>query len=84
MGQATVEEVGQQELVSRMGSGLLHEGSSGPAVEALQQALNAEGYSSAVDGVYGAQTRQAVEELQGANGLIVDGVVGPQTRASLI
>src|ERR1051325_6262780 len=32
-----------------------------------------------VDGVFGAQTEQAVKDFQQSNGLVVDGVVGPIT-----
>ena len=32
-----------------------------------------------VDGVFGAQTEKAVKDFQQANGLVVDGVVGPIT-----
>ncbi|MEV6925148.1 peptidoglycan-binding protein [Dactylosporangium sp. NPDC051485] len=32
-----------------------------------------------IDGLFGKQTEQAVEDLQRANGLVVDGIVGPQT-----
>lgn len=37
-----------------------------------------------VDGVYGPLTRRAVMKWQRANGLLVDGIVGPVTWASLI
>jgi peptidoglycan hydrolase-like protein with peptidoglycan-binding domain len=37
-----------------------------------------------VDGVFGEQTRDAVINFQLGNGLIPDGVVGPQTRLHLI
>ena len=37
----------------------------------------------AADGVFGAQTEQAVKRFQKRKGLTVDGVVGPQTRDAL-
>ena len=37
----------------------------------------------AVDGLFGPQTKAAVERLQHAAGLQVDGIVGPQTRGTL-
>src|SRR5690606_31320178 len=36
-----------------------------------------------IDGVYGAQTFEAVKKFQAKNGLTVDGVVGNQTAAAL-
>jgi len=53
---------------------LLKEGSRGQEVIELQQALGI-----AADGDFGAQTRKAVEAYQRKNGLMVDGIVGPQT-----
>ena len=35
------------------------------------------------DGVYGAKTKAAVREFQRCNGLVVDGVMGERTRATL-
>ncbi len=50
----------------------------------LQRLLRNRGYySGAIDGVYGPGTQQAVRNFQRDNGLAVDGVVGPQTLASL-
>jgi Transglycosylase-like domain/Putative peptidoglycan binding domain len=57
---------------------LLHRGSQGSTIVAVQKAL---GISA--DGVYGPQTRRAVMAFQRAHGLIVDGVVGPQTLGAL-
>lgn len=36
-------------------------------------------YSAALDGKFGIVTKSAVKSLQGAEGIVVDGVVGPQT-----
>lgn len=57
---------------------LLKEGSRGQEVVELQQALGIDD-----DGVFGAGTRTAVESYQRKNGLIVDGIVGPQTLAAI-
>lgn len=61
------------------------EGSSGPAVRALQSALNAKtGAGLAVDGVFGPAVRSAVQRFQTKAGLTADGVVGPQTWKNLL
>jgi peptidoglycan DL-endopeptidase CwlO len=59
-------------------SSLLRQGSSGPAVSAVQSQL---GISA--DGVFGPATKAAVIAFQQRNGLMVDGIVGPQTRGAL-
>lgn len=65
-------------------SGSLRRGASGPSVTELQRALAREGFDpGAVDGKFGPQTERAVRAFQRANGLEVDGVVGPRTRAAL-
>lgn len=62
----------------------LSSGSRGAPVSDLQQQLNAAGFNSGpVDGKFGPITRAAVESFQRANGLQVDGIVGPQTQAAL-
>jgi len=50
-----------------------------PNVRALQEFLNQNGQNVAVDGIFGGMTERAVRAYQEANGLGVDGVVGPQT-----
>ena len=57
---------------------LLHRGSHGSTIVAVQRALGIP-----ADGVYGPQTRRAVIAFQRAHGLIVDGIVGPQTLGAL-
>lgn len=58
-------------------------GSSGSDVRELQEALRKAGYNIAADGVYGAETRNAVRQYQSAQGLGVDGIAGQQTFDSL-
>ncbi len=60
----------------------LRYGVKGPAVRAWQELLRARGYLVAVDGDFGPATVAATKALQRAAGLVVDGVVGPGTRAS--
>jgi len=57
----------------------LQEGSHGPEVTALQEALVAQGYYvGAVDGVFGMKTGVALGYFQSCNNLTIDGVAGPQ------
>ncbi|MNM37894.1 Murein hydrolase activator NlpD precursor [compost metagenome] len=71
------------------GEQTLRAGAKGPAVAELQEQLGRLGYKDAQgnplarDGVFGDATRHAVEDMQRAEGLKVDGVVGPQSRAAL-
>lgn len=59
--------------------------SKGNDVRWLQYALNSKGgYKLIVDGVAGNLTIGAVMDWQKKHGLIVDGVVGPKTRKSLM
>ena len=59
-------------------------GSTGSAVSALQEKLNANGYDLAVDGVFGTETRKAVKDYQKKKGLAVDGIAGSETWGSLL
>ena len=55
-------------------------GSRGRFVRYLQFVLQVQGYNvGGVDGVFGTNTQNAVKAFQLANGLIDDGVVGPNT-----
>lgn len=63
----------------------LRTGTSGPAVEDLQKKLAAAGFDPGpLDGSFGPKTQAAVRAYQTAKGLGVDGIVGPETRASLL
>jgi len=57
---------------------VLSNGAEGRQVRLLQQALGIQ-----VDGVFGAETEEAVSGLQSSRGLSVDGVAGPATLAAL-
>lgn len=61
----------------------LRKGSKGQFVEALQSLLNKKGANLRVDGDYGNDTANAVRIYQTHNGLIADGVAGPQVMNSL-
>src|SRR5690606_37728510 len=65
------------------------EGARGHQVRELQLALNRAGalddrrVALAIDGIFGAETRRAVESFQLWSGLETTGVVDPQTRRLL-
>ncbi len=56
----------------------------GRIVQNVQIYLVRHGYSIEIDGYFGPATEQAVRQFQGAAGLEVDGLVGPNTWARLI
>lgn len=58
-------------------------GSKGPQVSAIQRKFQALGYSLDADGIFGRRTRDVVTTFQAAQGLAVDGEVGPNTMAAL-
>lgn len=58
-------------------------GSSGSGVRELQELLNQNGANLNVDGVYGANTANAVRQYQQSNGLTVDGIAGAETFGKL-
>lgn len=63
----------------------LRQGAQGPEVYLLQHLLHQEGdLESPPVGVFGPQTRRAVRAFQERNGLLVDGVAGPQTWGHLL
>ena len=58
-------------------------GSSGDEVKKLQEALNQNGYTLDVDGIFGNKTLAAVKDYQTKKGLTVDGIAGENTLGSL-
>jgi peptidoglycan hydrolase-like protein with peptidoglycan-binding domain len=63
---------------------MMRNGDSGVEVTRLQQDLARLGYfNTNATGYFGSITQSAVEQFQRANGLAVDGIVGPVTEAAL-
>ncbi|HEY0640313.1 MAG TPA: peptidoglycan-binding protein [Pseudonocardiaceae bacterium] len=62
----------------------VQQGATGPNVQSIQFLLTYRGIAVATDGVFGTQTRSAVVTFQQRNGLVADGVVGPQTWPVLV
>jgi len=73
--QRTVQESAPRSSRNR---GLYKIGSRGRTVAKIQQALGI-----TADGIFGEGTDAAVKQWQAENGLSVDGIVGPATRAKL-
>jgi murein L,D-transpeptidase YcbB/YkuD len=61
------------------GSVIITPGSKGQLVRDVQTALG----NLRVDGVYGQETVSRVRSFQASKGLLVDGIVGPETRSAL-
>ena len=63
---------------------MLKVGSRGSDVTRLQQTLSRAGYNTGgADGIFGANTKAAVQRYQRANGLTADGIVGNNTGRSI-
>lgn len=62
----------------------IKKGSKGNDVRWLQYALTQRGYSLVCDGIFGQKTDEMVRAFQAEHGLVVDGIVGPATRAKLL
>ena len=80
-----IEQIGTRSgKITSQTSNVIRRGSSPEAVKALQGALTNAGFDpGAADGKFGRKTEAAVRNYQFANGLKVDGVVGPQTQQAL-
>jgi peptidoglycan hydrolase-like protein with peptidoglycan-binding domain len=62
----------------------IEEGQVSGCVSEVQELLNDHGAGLVTDGDFGPLTLAAVESYQSAHGLSVDGIVGPDTKASLL
>lgn len=63
---------------------LYREGMSGEAVRDIQRRLALLGHPCDPDGEYGSTTAAAVSDFQRSKGLMVDGIVGPETWRILV
>ena len=64
---------------------ILRSGMQGEAVKRLQERLRILGlFSGEVDGIFGAQTLEAVKTFQERNNMTVDGIVGRKTWENLL
>src|SRR6476620_6258488 len=64
--------------------GVIVKGARGDQVVNLQKSLKKLGFDPGViDGIFGGNTEAAVKQFQASNGLVVDGKVGPNTKAAL-
>lgn len=71
-------------MVENAYAAVYKQGSTGATVKTIQQKLKNWGYyTGAVDGIFGAQTKAAVQYFQRKNGLTADGIVGAKTLAAL-
>ena len=66
------------------GLATISKGWSGDLVVWAQEHLITAGFKVGVDGGFGAVTQTAVEQFQLAHGLLVDGVIGPETWQALL
>lgn len=63
---------------------VVKQGSSGQTVRIIQTKLKRWGYyTGSVDGIFGAQTKKAVQYFQRKNGLTADGIVGSATAKAM-
>lgn len=63
---------------------VIKQGNRGETVKTIQRKLKNWGYyKGAVDGIFGAQTKEAVKYFQRKNSLVADGIVGNKTLAAL-
>jgi Putative peptidoglycan binding domain len=64
---------------------MITSGSRGTSVSQAQTALSKAGFDPhGVDGIFGKNTRAAVESFQAAHGLKVDGIIGKDTGKALL
>ena len=84
-GSTTSTDIGATSAITAGNLPILQIEDSGSSVEQLQARLTELNfYSGPLDGIFGPQTEQAVQNFQRQSGLSVDGVVGPETWQKLL
>lgn len=73
---------GEDDIVTKLPT--LRKGSTGEHVSIMQALLRHHGAGITVDGQFGPQTEQIVRYVQGTEGLVQDGICGPQTWSALL
>lgn len=89
LGNASTSTSGDKGSAGTSSSGLIRYGDRGEEVRELQAGLNAAGFAVdgarlAEDGIFGVKTLAALEALQQAAGIRVDGVYGPDSAGALV
>jgi peptidoglycan hydrolase-like protein with peptidoglycan-binding domain len=80
----TVRGVAFASLLAALAAATAMPADAGRQTPGLQVALKSRGlYAGPIDGIAGPMTRRAIRVFQKRNGLLVDGVPGPRTRAKL-
>ena len=70
--------------ISSANAAVIKVGSTGETVKTIQTKLKRWGYyTGAVDGIFGAKTKSAVQYFQRKNGLTADGIVGAATAKAM-
>ena len=71
-------------VMPKANAAVVKEGSRGQTVKTIQTKLKRWGYyTGSVDGIFGNQTKKAVQYFQRKNGLTADGIVGKATARAL-
>lgn len=82
--ESNLPNIEEEQPSATVNPSLIQQGNSGSAVEDIQSVLQNQGYYSYdIDGIFGDITTQAVKDFQAAQGLQVDGIVGPATSNAL-
>lgn len=70
--------------IEQVSASVYQVGASGEDIKTVQTKLKRWGYyTGEVDGIFGSKMEEAVESFQKANGLKVDGVIGPEVKKAL-